>query len=59
MTNKFLTICVYNVMAGGGGNNTIKIVIITVSAITGAAVVLGFFLCFSIFSGKSRGGIYD
>ncbi|XP_059596320.1 cysteine-rich repeat secretory protein 38-like [Vitis vinifera] len=44
---------------GGGGNNTIKIVIITVSAITGAAVVLGFFLCFSIFSGKSRGGIYD
>ncbi|RVW87212.1 G-type lectin S-receptor-like serine/threonine-protein kinase RKS1 [Vitis vinifera] len=56
MTNKFLTICVYNVMAGGGGNNTIKIVIITISAITGAAVVLCFFLYFLIFSRKSRRG---
>ena len=46
-------------MAGGGGNNTIKIVIITVSAITGAAVVLGFFLYFSLFSRKSRRGMYD
>ncbi|XP_034697796.1 cysteine-rich receptor-like protein kinase 10 [Vitis riparia] len=41
---------------GGEGNNTIKIAIITVSAITGAAVVLGFFLYFSFFSRKSRRG---
>ncbi|KAL6332700.1 hypothetical protein AAG906_010040 [Vitis piasezkii] len=36
-----------------GGNNTIKIVIITVSAITGAAVVLGFFLCFHSLAGRA------